>query len=1097
MLGFPLTGELCIMALRFSVSLACLCLIFHSLAQQTPAKRTPKWAIVFDFVDRLSAGSGIENNAGATSTVASAGGQPLPVLFEHPNAPGRPRATLSFSGVALPVPHAKEKVVLHFSIAIRDGFPKAEHPEADGCTFLVRINDREVFTQRYAEQRWQQARVDLTAYAGQTVTVTFQTDPLQNSAFDWAVWGRPQIWIEGRRAKVKGIARVPFLKISALLQEPVRSRLVERREDAAACSLIAVMDRHLDLAAQLKDYAPGAGEPPVPAAPELVVGEGEDPANHTLVKILNSYGIADVQFLAYPPEIRGGVSVNAGRFARPGRCIVATPLTDRKTREIRLFNPLGGLVRAFAPDRSIAPPYVVAVGDFLPDHPGDEIAVASRSQPAGKYRAGIYSAGGALLKTVVLPEGAADELALSVRHSGPSDRLIAFLRAARRAYLVDPTTGSAVARDLPFLSGETGLYESAFHPDVLLATGPGETFSTLTRIAPSGEPRTLDLGAAENRFWLQWYGPGWPDVPDGKYVRKSVFRHLRTDGASPAGNNPALATDPHTVAGPAFLQRFEPLFAGYDRDTPALWEPCFTHRQGKGGMQAWRDVTEEATGYPKYMMLTRNNHPVEYGEFGTVDFNASTYAFDLPALDNLYVLPLRAFLRRLAVPFRRNPEHMAGLEPNHEHEIAVEAESSMGDYNPRMIQGFFRYLTERYGRDLKGLNAALKTPFASYFDAPRAWDRGDWDAYAPDNPFYREWIAYNRYVVNRRLAQTFREALLAGFPPEIIKCHQIPDTYAIGNLQAFSAVTARFTPIDYALNAGTGYGFTRYGVWYNKPHDALQDAHAAGFDLMSLGEYQALTPDNTVAYEQLKFIAEHGGASVHCMLWPQEHDRGYNASMDYAVRRLIREDAPKPGVTGGVGQVRAVAVGNRRFDIACVGTGPAHTGLLKSLTADGAWEGTVYVVPFHAHVDVQPVAFQGTLRAGRGRVVCGPLDGLDSGSQIEIAFRARTAASPGALSIRVFRGDRELPGLQAQAAVVRNGRFYRYTLRVQLPVEDIRIVLAPGKEASGITVDRLTVTRQTEKTPKLTKGVFTGQRHRGGVTFDLLDRAPSAGNGRP
>jgi hypothetical protein len=71
-------------------------------------------------------------------------------------------------------------------------------------------------------------------------------------------------------------------------------------------------------------------------------------------------------------------------------------------------------------------------------------------------------------------------------------------------------------------------------------------------------------------------------------------------------------------------------------------------------------------------------------------------------------------------------------------------------------------------------------------------------------------------------------------------------------------------------------------------------------------------------------------------------------------------------------------------------------------------------------------------------------------------------------------------------SVTRDRRFYRYLLRVPLPVEGIRIEIVPQGARSRTTVEGLRAMRHTEQTPKLTKGIFTGQRHRGGVTFDIL-----------
>lgn len=1053
--------------------LRALCLLaFAMLAMPAFGRGAPRWAVVVDFVEALS-GPGVDNPNHASAVSETLAGVTHAGIFQHPAAPGSRLVHLTFRDVALPKVSARERLLLTLSVGIREGFSKAENPSADGCAFVVRIDGVEVLRVVQAIQRWRDARVDLTRYAGRTVSVTFLTDPLQNSSYDWAVWGAPRIVVEGRPAKPKPIPDVPILRLSALDARPAPQRIVSVDRNAACTVVTGVMDRDLDLATAVADEARRAGAAPVLSGPRLVVGEGPDPENHTLVRVLDAHGIAEAQFLAFGPGVRGGVAVNAGDLGG-GACIAASPLADAGVGEVRLLTRTGGLVRTVKPERDIAPPYTVAVGRFLALSSA-QIAVASAGPRTGGGIVAIYAGNGRLLRRMRLPDAAGRGVTLGKAEGAARDRLLVSLPGAGTVLAIDAASGRIETRNVVALRAGKVAYASAFGSGTLLVPTQDAAFSKVLRVPPAGPAEEVDFGATENRFWIQWYDPKWEARPDGRYVRKSVFRHLRTDGASPATRNPKLALDPAQCAGAAFLKGFQPLLDAYDRDLPALWEPCFTHRWMKGVFQAWRDVVDPSTRLPKYVMLSRNNRPIEYGEFGSSDFYSGTYAFGMPDLDNLYLLPLRAFLRALAPRFRANPEHFVALEPNHEHEIAVETDGTLGDYNPRMIEGFYRYLQALYGK--QGIAARLGARFTRAFDAPRNWDRGPWDSYSQDNPFFKEWVAYNRYVVNRRVAETFREALLAGFPAEIIKSHQIPDTYAIGRLSAFSTITSRFTPIDWELNSGAGYGFTRYGVWYNQPHDALQDAHAAGFDAMTLGEYQALTSSETDAVNQLRFIERNGGMSVHCMMWPAAFDKGYNATMDRAAVDVLEEDAPRTVQTGGVGQVRAFRRGDRAFDIACIGTGPQHTGLLKSLTEAGRWEGTVYTTPFHAHVDVQPVA----PRQEGGRLVVGPLDGLDSGCQIDVTMRVR-AVSGGTLRFAVVRGGVELPGLSQVVRVAAGERRVRFALRVQLPVNGIRLVVTPRRA----TVQDVLATRQEEQTPRLSRGILAGRRHRGGVTFDVL-----------
>lgn len=1045
----------------------------------------PRWHVACDFVESFHEAA-VERSPSTVTRTDSAGGVQRLCIFQHPPLEaGAGHASLIYRQTPLPSLGAGETLRICGWIAMSDRIDTAGTPGFDGCEFSVVVDGRVVFQRQWRETRWLEWEADITELAGKTVPVEFRVHAMSTSAADWALWGEPRVEVVGRPWKPREGPRAAILRLDRLDREPVPDRTYRLHATNHGTAVLSVLDPHLDLPTELARWAPKVGQPHVPLAPRLVVGEGADPQNHTLIRVLGRYGIAEVQFLAYPPSVRGGVSVAAGKDAGGAWRIAAAPIADARVREVRVFDLWGVPMAAFTPDAKLQPPYALACGDFLPGRKGHELAIVSGA--TGR----LYSLEGQLLGSFAVPGGGA-EVSIARKPDGGRDALLVYRPRTRKAWQVSfgPVEARPIAMRLPEDAPPVaGLYPSAFSGR-LYATGPHPDLSRAV-VLDGSAARVVDLGAYENLFWFQWYRP----IEEGRFVRASDFAHLRTDLATEAARNPAEAADPSSWTEAAIARRFGTRggFAGYLTDRPKLWEPCFTHRQPKPIFESWLGHKDPDTGMALYPMLTRNGRPVEYGEFGNIDFYASTYAFGLEPLESMYILPLRSFLRQLARPFREKPEHCAGLEPNHEHEIAVEADGSMGDYNLAMVAGFYRYLRTHYGVGAGDLNRVMGTSLAEYFDAPRNWRRGAWDAYDASNPFYKAWIEYNRYVVTRRVAETFREALLAGFPPEIIKCHQIPDTYAVGNLQAFSDITARFTPIDWMLNAGVGFGFTRYGVWYNRPHDALQDAHASGFDAISLGEYQALTPDPETAYRQLRFIFENGGVSVHCMLWPEGHDRGYNDTMHTALARLITEDRPRPGQTGGVGQVRPFAAGGRRFDIACIGTGPERTGLLKSLRADGSWEGSVYVVPFRAHVAVEPldVPSRVVLRPGRPLHI-GPLQGLDSGEQVEVLARTgasgRTQGSRGGgpfrLCVTVLRDGRPLPGLQQEFRVP-SGGWFRYILRSQLPTEAITIrVEAVG---SSVPLQSLSAYRESEQTTKLARGRLGGRRHRGAVTFDIAE----------
>ena len=79
---------------------------------------------------------------------------------------------------------------LEFDIGLRDG-----SEGSDGVTFIVAVQGEEIFRQHYNKQRWEHISLDLTPYRNQRVTLRLTTTPgpVGNGAWDWAVWGHPEI----------------------------------------------------------------------------------------------------------------------------------------------------------------------------------------------------------------------------------------------------------------------------------------------------------------------------------------------------------------------------------------------------------------------------------------------------------------------------------------------------------------------------------------------------------------------------------------------------------------------------------------------------------------------------------------------------------------------------------------------------------------------------------------------------------------------------------------------------------------------------------------------------------------------------------------
>ncbi|WPJ97120.1 hypothetical protein SH580_05290 [Coraliomargarita algicola] len=555
---------------------------------------------------------------------------------------------------------------------------------------------------------------------------------------------------------------------------PESSRIFQVAEDSSSATVLTVLDADLDLATRLERERSTVPSP-VPLGPRVVAGQGASEENLTFVRVLDPNGVPAVQFLAYPQTVTGGVLVAAGRQSDAGEFIVTAPIAHASVRALRVYNTLGGFLYDLPIPRGLSAPYQIAAGDFIPKQAGDEIAVTSSLQRKGQSTAVIlYSAAGEYLDAIKFTAPGDGATHLESYQLAGSTGLELFYSEANCLLQFDPQGGEHRFLQLEETVELTGLYRSAFGTNMHWGAFPDSSMSEVLTFAGASADEKLNVGRHENEFWITGSGFGFDASDSGEYIKFVRYGHLRTDGSSPAYTDASLlmGTDPadwDRATAPArsgLGQLRRPL----DEQQRALWEPCFTHRQFNDRFDDWKSVLDVASGLPKYLSLSRLNNISYYGEFGKQNsFVGSTYAFGLPALDRLYLLPLRSFLFTLSEAFRAHPERVISVEPNHEFEIAIKEDKSVGDYNPAMIRGFREYLMLQYGSDLEAVLQARKGPDLIAFDAPRDTDRGRWDRYDSENPFFNDWVNYNRYVVNRRLADTFAQALLAGFPSEIIK----------------------------------------------------------------------------------------------------------------------------------------------------------------------------------------------------------------------------------------------------------------------------------------------------------------------------------------
>ena len=865
--------------------------------------------------------------------------------------------------------------------------------------------------------------------------------------------------------------------------EPVRNRCLPTVSDDSSEVGIVVSDEFLDLPSHLDILADSGVTSPVPLAPRMVSGEGMHPDNYTFVVVLDEHQTHQARFLAYPPSVRGGVDVAVGNFDGSGMLIATAPSSDTGIREIRLYNEFGGLQGSFTLGTEHVPPFDIEAGRFVDWVDHDLVAVLAQSP----LRAVFYRTDGLQVASVALPSLNGGDYRLSRFATGNVDGLLVYSPSTRKAVLVYPT-GATRSINLGGAQSADYLSPDIFDSGRILGSRPGATFSyaDLYRLPASSGTATLEgsanIGERENKFWIaDSQTPSYGTFPDGTYAKNMKYRHLRVD---------------HWDA----LSEINT----YNSALPSVWEPTITHREFMQVNPNYSYPTFKAfagdatdnnppvvlygdTGFPKYYMLTRFNESLVNADYGgdvPSEFLSKTYGPNDPVLDHNLTNGVNIFLQALAPTFRSNPENFVAVEPNHEWEIPDLA-GSQGDYNPLMIIAFRNYLVGKYG-SLANVNTVFGTPFTTHFDAPRDVGRAAWDVRDINNPYWKEWIVFNRYILNYRLSESYAIALSAGFAPETITSHQIPDLYTFFDLSAGNRELdedARVTPVDYVASAEVNFGFTRFGINYTKTKSIFAAAYTSGNRQWGMGEYSFVEGSSASSAAQMDYLNTHGCAWAHYLYlgssstFQQQH----NSMADF-----VQRDNPRTGSAGGTAQMRLCDFDGRQFNIANLGTDSQTIGLLKSLDSNGDWEGSIYAVPFRCQWDVTTVFDLPIAYIPADGLVNAPIGKLSMGNQFDLSF---TASSPTVtnLTIAVQNEGFKLPDMRQTFEIGPVEKNYRFILRGHLQLEDVQFVFTTDG-VSDLSIENILLLKEQPATLNMEEYTYLGTAHPGGFVFDLIDR---------
>ena len=867
--------------------------------------------------------------------------------------------------------------------------------------------------------------------------------------------------------------------------------------------------------------------------PALVAGEGKHENNFTTVRIYNNQQMCITQFLAFDVSVKGGVQVAAAQVGN--ETLIATAAFgahDGKNGDIRVFDAFGLLRMTISVRSFIEGPYTIATGHFAEGAENEVLLITSQNTDAnGRLRYAIVSLStGAVLAVHTLDcsfAGANSPVAVSVRNNGSADSVILYFSARQVVYEGNAMTHTFQNAHLTLPENTIGIsasnVEGQKYTVALAVEAETENQSFLTVYDENASATKLDVGFRENRFFF--YAVQAPinaigTMNDDKYVSLGHFAHIRTDDSDNgvvgqlAGLNSAQVDALFDKAGyEEYASSKTTMYMNLLKEQYVFLEPCFTHRWhgDYASMKALFDYRDPTTGAWKYISVDNKGvHPgyVEsFEDVGTTSFYIGTYADGILEMAKLRIYPLRSFLQGTALAFRgdgSNPEHLVGVSPVHEQEITLEG--SAGDHNPYMVEGFRGYMLERYG-SVENINKTFGTYFKdrSSIDAPRNGVRGAWDKFS--GPYFEEWVMYNRYMVSKRIMEAYREALLAGYPPESISAHSAPeDIFDNKNLSATNTdKNFRLSPTDIVLSCGTAYGGTRYG---NRALNSnmVVNAHKMGHSNITLGEYcsnemastfpfQTQETANKNAYTYLKNYWDNGLRMVHVVTV----DNAYIEAEIYAFQQLIDANQPRPGYTGGTTNSVSVSVAGKQYNIVQIGAGAnsASTGLLKSIDTAGKWEGTVYLVPFHTKVNSTEITGLATPVSGtKNQFSTGELKTMRNSDQAEITFNAmKTGSGRAWVEISVYHYGYLLEDSTSVYELTNTMSAFRYVLANQLYESGLEVKITfkteSGEPMDSIVVENMYGTLQTEMSFYAYYGerVAKNEAHQGGITFDLLDRS--------
>lgn len=767
-------------------------------------------------------------------------------------------------------------------------------------------------------------------------------------------------------------------------------------------------------------------------APSLVVGEGKNDDNGTVVRIYNEKQVCTVQFSAFPNSVNGGVDVAAGKTVIDGKAVTliataACSVYNDDARCVRVHDLNGMLYMSIIPNFYEKAPFAIATGNFVKDDDNEYLLIASSVIEDGKIEAAVYSLSDGTIKgehTYHLGnEHDGKTVSISVRNKQDGNDSIILFAKCRDPYKniyfnkpeevapedVDTSDMYAVFEGMPSADvkkvdivlpyGASGVYPSVNNNERYIVTSANNLFdNSMSYVYSYGlngkEGSLLYVDYEENRFYWN--------------AEKSVLTVEKMSGDEDS-----------------YIRYADEIVV---KDTDDLSETII-NADRTAEFAYWR---------------------VKLSEYG--------------------ITPARSVYDILTDEYRRNPGSVVAMELFSTSDILTE--SFLNGQDTAVKKEFADYLTDLYGT-IDDINDKFETSFEDEENIEIPLTTSESDSRFSES-FINEWYRFTRYRVAKRTAALYSEAILSGLPPEILSCNA-------DLAEQPEQTNNRYISDAYLYSLDASLGLSQKGIWYTTPLNANSVIFSAGFKNITLSSYSSETDLYEKSFYQLLYLLRNGCKYVGI----KEFDKDNLVAELNALDILDLRGESRSGYANGTSGSLAVDYNGKTYNLIILGS--STNGLLKSVDRDGRRDGSVYVVPFHSKVVTEAAGMHNNPRRGNNSA---KFKDVQSGSQIEVRFIASCKKNKNAsVEINVYHDGILLEDAGVTYKVDSTARYYRYVFKNNLELGEIKIELKyVCEDYTDIWLRNTEAILHREDSVYPTAGDFLGKSAYGSINVDVVDR---------